>query len=155
MVSNFILYVCQISHILQILCSLVLSSHRRRRRNFRWISLRNQRERWSEGLFVRLSDSIRQLRRGVLYLTCQFVVQILVCCDHILSNNFLDFNFFLSKGVLTHNDLLYVVRGHGGVATHLNSMEVFNSATNTQRMLPASMGIGRGYFGTVIINRPF
>ena len=41
MVSNFILYVCQISHILQILCSLVLSSHRRRRRNFRWISLRN------------------------------------------------------------------------------------------------------------------
>ena len=58
------------------------------------------------------------------------------------------------KGVAMHDGLLYVVGGSDGTGP-LNSVEVYNPATDSWSMLPASMDTGRNGPGIALIDRPF
>ena len=59
---------------------------------------------------------------------------------------------------MTHEGLLYVVGGCTGL-TDVDSVEVYDPATNSWSRLPTSMGIGQSYAGRIdagitVINRP-
>lgn len=58
-----------------------------------------------------------------------------------------------NAGVVAHDGFLYVVGGDDG-SSNLNNVEVYCPKTDTWRILPASMSIGRSYAGVCMIDKP-
>lgn len=58
-----------------------------------------------------------------------------------------------NAGVVAHKGMLFVVGGDDG-SSNLASVEVYTPETNTWRLLPASMSIGRSYAGVAMIDKP-
>ena len=56
-------------------------------------------------------------------------------------------------GVVSYNGFLYVVGGDDGT-TNLSSVEVYCANTNSWKLLPKSMSIGRSYAGVTLIDKP-
>ena len=58
-----------------------------------------------------------------------------------------------NAGVVAHEGSLYVVGGDDGSA-NLASIEVYCPESDTWRILPATMTIGRSYAGVCMIDKP-
>jgi len=58
-----------------------------------------------------------------------------------------------NAGVVAHDGLLYVVGGDDGTS-NLASVEVYCPDSDSWRILPALMTIGRSYAGVCMIDKP-
>lgn len=58
-----------------------------------------------------------------------------------------------NAGVVAHGGLLYVIGGDDG-NSNLASVEVYHPESDTWRIMPASMTIGRSYAGVAIVDKP-
>jgi len=66
------------------------------------------------------------------------------------------FYLFLSRrnaGVVAHGGLLYVIGGDDGT-TNLASVEIYHPESDSWKLLPVSMNIGRSYAICTIIDKP-